>query len=377
MNSPADRAVSVMTTTLDLDRRAIVLAGGSGTRLWPLSRATMPKQLLALNGQESLLQDTMRRLLPMVDSRHVVTVTHVDHRFEVAGQLHAVDAGLAGNVLAEPVGRNTLPAIAWATACIAKENPAAIIGVFSSDHAVADAPAFQAAWRAAEQAASQGQIALFGMEPTEPATGFGYIQAGDEIDLSADKHLPVRKVLRFVEKPDAETLVGLVGLQRDEFGDLELFTSSGECRPPIGKVLFTQPAANAQPGGQQGGQNQQYERGFSGKLLHAPRKARPVPRRNPTGIFFSNRREIHLVAGRARPWPFSFHGITLASLRSSGLTFACENRRHLRHPQSPRSEGVAALCRRRSHPARGRYWSAVGHSPIGEPRARHRRARQQ
>ncbi len=210
MNSPADRAVSVMTSTLDLDRRAIVLAGGSGTRLWPLSRATMPKQLLALNGQESLLQDTMRRLLPMVDSRHVVTVTHVDHRFEVAGQLHAVDAGLAGNVLAEPVGRNTLPAIAWATACIAKENPAAIIGVFSSDHAVADAPAFQAAWRVAEQAASQGQIALFGMEPTEPATGFGYIQAGDEIEISADKHLPVRKVLRFVEKPDAETAIKLL-----------------------------------------------------------------------------------------------------------------------------------------------------------------------
>ena len=66
MNSPADRAVSAMTSTLDLDRRVIVLAGGSGTRLWPLSRATMPKQLLALNGQESLLQDTMRRLLPMV-----------------------------------------------------------------------------------------------------------------------------------------------------------------------------------------------------------------------------------------------------------------------------------------------------------------------
>ena len=210
MNSPADSANSAMTTDLDSNRRAIVLAGGSGTRLWPLSRATMPKQLLALNGQESLLQDTMRRLLPMVKSQHVTTVTHVDHRFEVAGQLHAVDAGLADHVLAEPVGRNTLPAIAWATARIAKDSPAAIIGVFSSDHAVADAPSFRAAWHAAEQAAGQGQIALFGMEPTEPATGFGYIQAGDEIEIGGSKHLPVRKVSRFVEKPDAETAVKLL-----------------------------------------------------------------------------------------------------------------------------------------------------------------------
>ena len=204
MNSPAPSAISELTANLELDRRAIVLAGGSGTRLWPLSRATMPKQLLALNGKESLLQDTMRRLLPMVNSRHVTTVTHVDHRFEVAGQLHAVDAGLADHVLAEPVGRNTLPAIAWATARIVKENPAAIIGVFSSDHGVADAAAFQNAWRAAEQAAIKGQIALFGMEPTEPATGFGYIQAGEEIKLTGE-HLPVRSVLRFVEKPTVET----------------------------------------------------------------------------------------------------------------------------------------------------------------------------
>ena len=210
MNSPAESAISAMTNEIDLNRRAIVLAGGSGTRLWPLSRATMPKQLLALNGEESLLQDTMRRLLPMVKSQHVTTVTHVDHRFEVAGQLHAVDAGLAEHVLAEPIGRNTLPAIAWATARIVKEQPGAIIGVFSSDHAVADGPSFLAAWRAAEQAASQGQIALFGMEPTEPATGFGYIQAGDEIKLPGAKQLPVRKVMRFVEKPDAETAVKLL-----------------------------------------------------------------------------------------------------------------------------------------------------------------------
>jgi mannose-1-phosphate guanylyltransferase / mannose-6-phosphate isomerase len=210
MNSPAARAITAATPTIDIDRRAIVLAGGSGTRLWPLSRATMPKQLLALNGRESLLQDTMRRLLPMVESRHVTTVTHADHRFEVAGQLHAIDPDLADHVLAEPIGRNTLPAIAWATARIAKDHPAAIIGVFSSDHAVADAPTFHAAWLAAEQAARQNYIALFGMQPTEPATGFGYIQAGDEISGVAAGQHRARKVTRFVEKPDAATAIKLL-----------------------------------------------------------------------------------------------------------------------------------------------------------------------
>ncbi len=205
MNSPANHAINAVSPRSDLDRRAIVLAGGSGTRLWPLSRATMPKQLLALNGQETLLQDTVRRLLPMVGSRDVTTVTHADHRFEVTGQLYAVDPGLADNVLAEPIGRNTLPAIAWAVARIAKQHPSAIIGVFSSDHAVADKPAFQCAWLAAENAARHGYITLFGMEPTEPATGFGYIKAGSELDVPNGEFHCVREVVQFVEKPDAAT----------------------------------------------------------------------------------------------------------------------------------------------------------------------------
>jgi mannose-1-phosphate guanylyltransferase/mannose-6-phosphate isomerase len=188
----------------DQRRYAVVLAGGSGTRLWPLSRSSMPKQLLALNGSESLMQQTVRRVTPRVGGSRIFTVTHADHRFEVMGQLHALDARLADNVLAEPMGRNTLPAIAWAVARIAREAPDAVIGVFSSDHAVADSPAFIAAWAAAEAAADDGYIVLFGMKPTEPATGFGYIHGGEPLSARAGDGV-VRRVKGFVEKPNRET----------------------------------------------------------------------------------------------------------------------------------------------------------------------------
>ena len=117
MNLPALEP-AVQSHDIGMRRHAVVLAGGSGTRLWPLSRTTMPKQLLALNCAETLLQQTLRRLLPRAKCANTLVVTHQDHRFEVAGQLHAVEKGLADNVLSEPVGRNTLPAITWAVAAV-------------------------------------------------------------------------------------------------------------------------------------------------------------------------------------------------------------------------------------------------------------------
>jgi mannose-1-phosphate guanylyltransferase/mannose-6-phosphate isomerase len=187
-------------------RYAVILAGGSGTRLWPLSRSSKPKQLLSLNGRESLLQETARRVLPMADPQRIITVTSGEYRFEVAGQLHAIHPALAAGVLSEPMGRNTLPAIAWAVARIARETPDAVVGVFSSDHAVADGDAFLKAWESAEAAAQRGFIALLGMQPTEPATGYGYIQAGTPLAPGDTGPIgKVQKAARFVEKPDLET----------------------------------------------------------------------------------------------------------------------------------------------------------------------------
>ena len=181
-------------------RYAVILCGGSGTRLWPLSRALRPKQLLCLNGDETLLQQTARRLLQCVSASQLITVTHEDHKFEVKGQLAEISPALVSGVMAEPVARNTLPAIAWAVNEIHKRDPEAIVGVFPSDQAIGNEAAFQAAWQAAETAAAEGYLALIGITPTEPATGYGYIQPGAA--LEPNRSQDVKKVERFVEKPD-------------------------------------------------------------------------------------------------------------------------------------------------------------------------------
>ena len=121
---------------------ALILCGGSGTRLWPLSRTLRPKQLLALNGKETLLQQTAKRLLGLVPAENLYTVTHEDHKFEVKRQLAEVAPDAVANVLAEPCARNTLPAIAWAVGQIDQKDPNAIIGVFASDHAIENEVAF-------------------------------------------------------------------------------------------------------------------------------------------------------------------------------------------------------------------------------------------
>lgn len=185
-----------------MNRYAIILCGGSGTRLWPLSRTLRPKQLLALNGEDTLLQQTATRLLQHVDASNLFTVTHEDHKFEVKGQLAEVAPAAVANVLAEPCARNTLPAIAWAVNQIHRQDADAIIGVFASDHAIDNQKAFLDAWQTAEIAAQDGYLVLLGIKPHEPATGYGYIKPSQQ--LSYGGVLPVHQVAQFVEKPNVE-----------------------------------------------------------------------------------------------------------------------------------------------------------------------------
>jgi mannose-1-phosphate guanylyltransferase/mannose-6-phosphate isomerase len=173
----------------------VLLSGGSGTRLWPLSREAYPKQFLPLAGEDTMLQATWRRVAPLSAAAPLV-VANEDHRFLVAEQLRVIGAPAARIVL-EPVGRNTAPAIAAAALVAMADGSDPLLLVLPSDHVVRDADAFRAAVAEAASAAEAGALVTFGIVPQTPETGFGYIQseAGEG----------VRRVLRFVEKPDAAT----------------------------------------------------------------------------------------------------------------------------------------------------------------------------
>ncbi len=174
----------------------VILAGGLGTRLWPVSRTARPKQFLPLTGATSLYQDTLRRVADRAVYTAPVVLTNADYRFLAAEQ--ALEAGVSLDaILLEPSARNTAAAIAAAAAFAAgKFGPDAVLHVLPSDHAVvADAGYFEAVALGA-RAARAGRLVTFGIMPTAPETGYGYIEAGAPIDGA------VREVARFIEKPD-------------------------------------------------------------------------------------------------------------------------------------------------------------------------------
>ena len=173
----------------------VILSGGSGTRMWPLSRETYPKQFLALASQDTMLQSTWKRVAALAGSAPIV-VANEAHRFVVAEQLQLAGAH-PQSIILEPVGRNTAPAIAVAAleALAGGQDP--LLLVLPSDHVIVDEAAFHEAVRAAAPAAADGKLVTFGIVPTSPETGYGYIQAASGEG--------VRQVLRFVEKPDLAT----------------------------------------------------------------------------------------------------------------------------------------------------------------------------
>ncbi|HEV7432167.1 MAG TPA: mannose-1-phosphate guanylyltransferase/mannose-6-phosphate isomerase [Steroidobacteraceae bacterium] len=172
----------------------VVLSGGAGTRLWPLSRELYPKQLLPLTGAHTMLQDTVRRLHGLAVAAPVV-VCNEAHRFLVAEQLRAIDTRAQAIVL-EPVGRNTAPAIALAAhAALAAGDSEALLLVLPADHVIGDVPTFQRAVQAAALAAQGGDLVAFGVVPRSPETGYGYIRRGAELPGGS------WRIARFVEKP--------------------------------------------------------------------------------------------------------------------------------------------------------------------------------
>jgi mannose-1-phosphate guanylyltransferase/mannose-6-phosphate isomerase len=173
----------------------VLLSGGSGTRLWPLSREAYPKQFLPLASDDTMLQATWKRVAAIADAAPIV-VAGEDHRFLVAEQLRQVGAPTPA-ILLEPVGRNTAPAIAAAALQALAGGDDPLLLVLPSDHVVRDGEAFRAAVAAAMPAAEAGALVTFGIVPDAPETGFGYIQA--------EAGEGVRKVLRFIEKPDSVT----------------------------------------------------------------------------------------------------------------------------------------------------------------------------
>jgi len=184
----------------------VILAGGSGTRFWPLSRKSTPKQLMSVFGGKSMLQRTVERVVPMQPKR-VMVITNALQAAETRSQL-AYIKGVPVDVIEEPVGRNTAPAIGLAASIIARFDADGIMAVLPADHYILDEETFRETLNRARSVAESGTLVTLGITPTRPETGYGYIEAASDAGGAA------APVLRFVEKPALERAMEFVATGR-------------------------------------------------------------------------------------------------------------------------------------------------------------------
>jgi mannose-1-phosphate guanylyltransferase len=174
----------------------VILAGGRGTRFWPLSRKRRAKQLLALDGKQTMIQQTVARLLPLAPAKRFWVITNEDSQREIARQIPRLNRK---QIIAEPVGRNTAPAIGLAAFILLRSDPDAVIGMFPSDHVVVDEKGYRKVLQKGINIAAAGEnIVVLGIRPTRAETGYGYIEATSAMERDAFR------VRRFTEKPNAE-----------------------------------------------------------------------------------------------------------------------------------------------------------------------------
>ena len=183
---------------------AVIMAGGSGTRFWPLSREKMPKQLLKIGGADTLIQQTVGRVLPLIDRENVFIVTNHSLADDIGAQLASRFGGSwERSLILEPQARNTAPALGLSALHLNRIDPEGIMVVLSADHAIKDVEAFRSCIRTAETAARHDLLVTLGIRPNRPETGYGYIKMGKQCTEAGLNG--VCKVERFVEKPDHKT----------------------------------------------------------------------------------------------------------------------------------------------------------------------------
>ena len=183
----------------------VILAGGSGTRFWPLSRERFPKQLLRIIGEGTLLQQTFERLIQRIAPKQMTIVTNDIQAEPIRLQLAEWKDDLVDNIILEPEGRNTAPAIALTALQLMHRNPEAVMVVVPADHVVKEEKKFMRAVQFATTLAEEGYLVTFGIQPSRPETGYGYIQPNKRRRVGSHRAFVGYSVKRFVEKPDLPT----------------------------------------------------------------------------------------------------------------------------------------------------------------------------